>query len=201
MWSSYRLVHGYHQWYWYKRKMGHISSMLTTGNWTWSHVKFLTNRWHPGCTGGSQWFSTLDLLWGYSQLEVNDKDQDKTEFSTRDGLYKFKVMHFGLCNVPATFQRLVLSANDVVYIDDIVTMGWKFVQHLAKLKLVMDRLKGMALKLKPSKFSLFRKEVLFLDHRVTREGGATDPSMTAAVPVPQMTQEFQGFLGLVGYYR
>ena len=35
-------------------------------------------------------------------VEVNDKDLDKTEFSTRDGLYEIKVMPFGLCIAPAT---------------------------------------------------------------------------------------------------
>ena len=56
-------------------------------------------------------------------------------------------------------------------------------QHLANLKLVLvlDRLRGAGLKLKASKCSLFRREVLFLGHRITREGVATDPLKTDAV--------------------
>ena len=47
------------------------------------------------------------------------KDREKTAFTTRFGIYEFNVMPFGLCNVPATFQRLM----DRIYKD----IAWKFV--------------------------------------------------------------------------
>ena len=56
---------------------------------------------------GSQWFTTLDMLSGYLQVEVKDEDRPKTAFCTTEGLFQFKVMPFGLCNAPATFQRLM----------------------------------------------------------------------------------------------
>ena len=53
--------------------------------------------------GGSKFFSTLDLANGYWQVEV-EKDIQKT---ASEGLYEFRVMTFGLCNAPATFQCLM----------------------------------------------------------------------------------------------
>lgn len=56
---------------------------------------------------GSKWFSALDLLSGYWQVEVSPEDREKTAFCTHEGLFEFRVMPFGLCNAPATFQRLM----------------------------------------------------------------------------------------------
>ncbi|GFX15357.1 hypothetical protein TNCV_3302861 [Trichonephila clavipes] len=50
---------------------------------------------------GHKWFSTLDLKSGYWQVEIHPEDREK------QGLWQFKVMPFGLCNAPATFERLM----------------------------------------------------------------------------------------------
>ena len=160
---------------------------------------------------GSKWFSTLDLLCGYWQVEVEEKDRHKTAFCTREGLFEFKVMPFGLCNAPAVFQRLmdlvlfgIQWERCLVYIDDIVIMGKTFERHLQNLKLVLERLRRAGLKLKPSKCSLFQDKAVYLGHVVTRDGIHTDPEKVNAVskwPVPTSGRDVQQFLGLVGYYR
>ena len=56
---------------------------------------------------GSQYFSIFDLYSGYWQVKMDPKDIDKTAFITRQGLFHFTVMPFGLCNAPATFNHLM----------------------------------------------------------------------------------------------
>ena len=53
---------------------------------------------------GSWWFSTLDMVSGYWQVEVGEQDREKTAFCTPYGLYEFNVMPFGLCNGPVLFR-------------------------------------------------------------------------------------------------
>ena len=76
--------------------------------------------------GGSKWFTSIDLASGYWQVEVAEEDKEKTAFITKYGLFEYNVMPFGLCNAPATFQRLMNTAlGDILwkfvmdYIDDI----------------------------------------------------------------------------------
>ncbi|CAK1594642.1 unnamed protein product [Parnassius mnemosyne] len=86
---------------------------------------------------GVKWLSTLYLNSGYWQVEINPKDKKKTAFSTGKGLWQFKVMPFGLCNAPATFERLMelvliglLGDTCLVYLDDIIIIGRMFEEHL-----------------------------------------------------------------------
>ena len=56
---------------------------------------------------GQRWFTSLDLASGYWQVGLSETARQKTAFATHAGLFQFRVMPFGLCNAPATFERLM----------------------------------------------------------------------------------------------
>ena len=55
--------------------------------------------------GGSRWFSNMDLHTVFHQIRVHEAHVERTVFKTKYETYQCKVMPFGICNAPATFQR------------------------------------------------------------------------------------------------
>ena len=160
---------------------------------------------------GSTCFSTLDLQSGYWQIDMHPDDKDKTAFTTGKGLWNFRTMPFGLCNAPATFERLmdlVLKGlpwtTCLVYLDDILIHGKSFMDNAQSLRAVFLRLRHAGLKLNPSKCELFRPKVTYLGHVISRDGIATDPAKTAVIrdwPTPRNVKDVRQFTGLCSYYR
>ena len=160
----------------------------------------------------AKWFSTMDLSSGYWQVEMDPESRAKTAFATsRNGLFEFSVMAFGLANAPSTFERLMEGVlknlaweECLVYLDDIISFGTTFEQELARLMRIFDRLRAANLKLKPSKCHFFQTGVDFLGHHVSRDGVHTSQDKTEAVrdwPVPRNVKEVKSFYGLCTYYR
>ena len=160
---------------------------------------------------GQSWFSTLDLASGYWQVRLSEDAKPKTAFATHSGLFHFAVMPFGLCNAPATFERLMSQVmrglhwkRCLVYIDDILVFGHDFESALESLELVLIRVAEYGLQLKSTKCNLFRSSVPFLGHIVGRAGLECDPSKVSAVAnwiPPSTTKGVREFLGFTGYYR
>ena len=107
---------------------------------------------------GVKWFSTLDLASGYWQVALDDDASQKSSFVVRNGLYRWKCMPFGLCNAPATFERLVKKVMTglqweilLIYLDDIIVFGKTVPEMIERLKVVFGRLRQAGLKLKPSR--------------------------------------------------
>ncbi|KAK2917592.1 hypothetical protein Q8A73_004338 [Channa argus] len=160
---------------------------------------------------GSCWFSSLDLRSGYWQVELAPEARSKTAFTIGQGLWQFKVMPFGLCNAPATFERLmervlkdIPRSRCVVYLDDLLVHAKGFEDAINNLAGVFMAIRQAGLRLNPAKSHLLARETQFLGHVVNEHGVTTDRAKVAAIkewPQPTTTSELRSFLGLASYYR
>ena len=87
---------------------------------------------------GTQYFSCMDLKSGFWQVKMLEKACQYTAFTVGSmGVYKFLCMPYGLCNMPATFQRLMQNCLGelnltyaLIYLDDVIVYSHTEEEHL-----------------------------------------------------------------------
>ena len=156
-------------------------------------------------------FSFLDGFSGYNQIQIAPEDQDKTTFTCPWGMFAYRVLPFGLCNAPATFQRDVIGifselVNDSmeIFMDDFTPYGRDFEEALENLKKVLIRCEQTQLSLSTENCHMMMKEGVVLGQFISANGIQVDPSKIKVIkniPTHSTQKEVRSFLGHAGYYR
>jgi len=162
---------------------------------------------------GHDWYTTMDVRWGYNNVRIKDGDQWKAAFKTNRGLYEPMVMFFGLTNSPATFQTMMddIFRSELaegwlkVYMDDILvaTNGTK-AEHFDRVRSVLRKLQSHDLFLKPEKCPFAQKSVQYLGVVITSEGVEMDAIKLQGIldwPAPTSVTEVRSFLGFGNFYK
>ena len=118
--------------------------------------------------GKAKYFTCIDLKSGYWQVEVAEKDKEKTAFTSHRGLFEYNVMPFGLTNAPGVFQRLMstvlrdMNHFSLAYLDYVIIFSSTFEEHQNHIFMVFDRLREHNLKMKISKCKFAQKQTQYL---------------------------------------
>jgi len=159
---------------------------------------------------GAKFFTALDLTNAYGQVPMEEESIQRTAFRTQFGHYEYLVMPLGLCNAPATFQRLVSNTLQSLgtqqwdaFLDDLIIWGKTEEEHAANVEAVLAKLQQAKLFCRPSKCFFFQRQVPYLGHTVSARGIEVDAKKVDAIrnwPIPTTQTELLSFLGAANFY-
>ena len=163
---------------------------------------------------GARHFSCMDLKSGFWQVKMSEKAHQYTAFTVGSmGVYEFLRMPYGLCNAPATFQRLMQNCLGelnltyaLIYLDNVIVYSRTEEEHLTCLRAVFERFweSGLKLKLKPSKCNFFRTEINYLGHTILAKGIELGVEGIKTIVEMAPLRTYTGicqFLGATGYFH
>ena len=156
---------------------------------------------------GATVFSTLDLISGYHQLELEPESRHITTFSTHVGLRRYKRLMFGINAASEIFQNSIAElltglpgCNNIS--DDIIVYGRDVREHDENLNRVLTRLREHNARLNRDKCAFRKSEVIFYGHSFSAEGIKAAPQKINAIKTmqpPENPSEVKSLLGMAQY--
>jgi hypothetical protein len=156
-------------------------------------------------------FSKIDLRSGYHQIRIRPGYEWKTAFKTKEGLYEWMVMPFGLSNAPSTFMQPMnqvlkpfIGNFVVVYFDDILIYSRNPVNHMDHMRKVLEVLCENKLFINLKKCSFMMDQLLFLRFVVNADGIRVDEEKVRVIrewTTPKTVGEVRSFHGLATFYK
>ena len=157
--------------------------------------------------GTAKYVSKLDLLKGYWQVPLTDR-ASKIAPVTPDHFLQYTVMAFGMCNAPATFQRLVNTVlvglpNCNAYLDDLIIYTSTWEEHMQVLEQVFSWLAQATLTLNLAKCDFGKATITYLGRQVGQGQVRPVEAKVSAItdcPVPTTRKALRQFLGMAGVH-
>jgi hypothetical protein len=158
-----------------------------------------------------KYFTKMDLKSEYHQLRIKEEDTWNTAFKTRQGLYEWLVMLFGLCNAPTTFMRLMndvlrpyLDSFVIVYLDDILVYSATWEENMSHLMQVLETLKNHQLLANLNKCKFAQQCFVYLGYVISGGELEIDLAKMEAIMkwlIPTNFTEVRSFVGATQYLQ
>jgi len=156
-------------------------------------------------------FTKLYLKNGYYLIPMAEGEQWKTAFKSRDGLYEYTMIPFGLCNAPSTFQSMIddvfhnmLDVGVIAYMEDILIYMETVEEYVALVRRVTERLRNARLCVRIKKSSFHQREVEFHGYKISDRGISMTSTKVEEIPawsMPEQVVDVQSFMGFANFYR
>ena len=155
----------------------------------------------------AQYFSKLDLKWGFHQILLSDDSREITTFITHCGLYHYKRLSFGISSAPETFHMIIRELlrdcpGSTNFLDDVVIYGSTRDEHDRNLHRVLDVFRNRGLTLNKEKCQFCVRSIEFMGQIVSPDGLSIADCKVRAIlnaEAPKNVTELRSFLGLVQF--
>ena len=153
--------------------------------------------------GRNKWFTVLDQTHAYYQCYIAEEHRHITAIIEYHSVWPMRLLFF-----QRYMEETLEGLRDTVripYLDDILVYSGSFNDHVEHVRMVLKRLEGKGIKLKPRKCNLFKNEVCYLGRIVSEQGYQIDPAETSVIENmkqlnPKTVGELRRILGFAGYH-
>lgn len=160
--------------------------------------------------GKANFYSIIDLKGAYQQLAIAKESREILTVNTIKGFFRYTRLPFGIRPASAIFQPLqfmdaLLNGREwaIAYMDDVIVKADSIEQMKTRLDDLFNLFQSRNLKVNFDKCGLFKKEVHYLGHKISKDGVAPSEEGVKAVldaPAPENISMLRSFIGLVSFY-
>ncbi|XP_062542458.1 uncharacterized protein K02A2.6-like [Armigeres subalbatus] len=156
---------------------------------------------------GCRFFSKIDLVQAFHQIELSPESREITTFVTPNAYYRYKRLMFGMNCAAELFKRQIERVlqglpGTKVFIDDVLVYAATKQEHNERVEAVFKRLEEHGLTVNEDKCEIGKETVNFMGHTLSSQGIRPTNEKVSAVQAfrqPQDAKEMRSFLGLVNY--
>ena len=175
-------------------------------------IESISQRISAPASQNITYFSTIDLKYAYSQLNLDTNTANHCNFNIisgdMTGTYRFQTGFYGLTDMPAEFQKAmdytqIGLENTYCFLDDILIVSkGSLNEHKNYVMKCLQRLDDENLRINLPKCHFGKLEIDWLGYHISQSGISPLESKTAAIlalEAPKTLKKLRSFLGSVHY--